>query len=48
MRELQKYRCRECDLCFTEDEITGMDEDGNDLCPACAKPLDENDIDYKH
>lgn len=39
------YRCTECDLCFTEDEITGMDENENDLCPACGKALDENDID---
>ena len=46
--ELKKYRCKICDLCFTEDEITSMDDDENDLCPACGKPLDEDDIDCKH
>ena len=40
------YRCTECDLCFTEYEITGINENGNDLCPACGKALDENDIDF--
>lgn len=38
------YRCTECDLFFTADEITGIDNDGNDLCPACAKPITEDDI----
>lgn len=42
------YRCSECDCRFDEDEITGMDDDGNDLCPACGKPLAEDDIDSKN
>ncbi len=42
--EIKQYRCSNCDLIFTDYDITGMDEDGNDLCPACAKPLNENDI----
>ena len=51
MRRYQKeepknYRCKGCKLCFTEEEITSMDENENDLCPACGKPLNENDIDY--
>ena len=42
--EIKQYRCSKCDLIFTDYDIAGMDEDGNDLCPACAKPLNENDI----
>lgn len=42
------YRCSECDYRFDEDEITGMDDDGNDLCPACGKSLTEDDIDLKN
>ena len=30
------YRCRKCDLTFCEDEITSMDDNENDLCPACG------------
>lgn len=30
------YKCSECDCRFEEDEIIGMDDDGNDLCPACG------------
>ena len=45
-KEEVNYRCKKCDLCFTEDEITSMDENENDLCPACGKPLNEKDIDY--
>lgn len=48
MFESTHYRCSKCDLRFTEDEITGMDEEGNDLCPACGKPLTEDDIDPKN
>lgn len=44
IEEIRQYRCSKCDLIFTDSDITGMDEDGNDLCPACAKPLNENDI----
>lgn len=43
-----KYRCRKCDLRFGENEITSVDEKGNDLCPACGKPLTDNDIDSKN
>lgn len=42
------YRCTECDLCFTADDVTGMDENGNDLCPACGKAITEEDIDPKN
>lgn len=42
------YKCSECDCRFDEDEITGMDDDGNDLCPACGKTLTEDDIDSKN
>jgi DNA-directed RNA polymerase subunit RPC12/RpoP len=48
MNECTNYRCSKCDLRFTEDEITGMDEDGNDLCPACGKIISEDDVDLKN
>lgn len=41
------YRCLQCDCIFTEDEVNEMDEDGNDICPACGKTLTEDDIAQK-
>ena len=29
--ESKNYRCTKCDCCFTEEEITSMDENENDL-----------------
>ena len=37
--EAEIFECAECGFQFTEDEITGMDEDGNDLCPACGRSI---------
>lgn len=39
----QDYRCRKCGLQFNHHEISVEDEQERDLCPACGKPLDEND-----
>ena len=41
---MTEYRCTKCDLQFDDREITAEDEQGRDLCPACTKPLNENDI----
>lgn len=40
----QDYRCRKCGLQFNHYEITAEDDEENNLCPACLKPLDEFDI----
>ena len=40
---MKKYRCRKCGLEFDHEEITAEDEKGRDLCPACCKPLTEED-----
>jgi hypothetical protein len=32
----KEFICDDCGLEFDRDEITAEDEDGNDLCPACA------------
>ena len=40
---MEKYRCRVCGLEFDQNEITAEDEKERDLCPACGKPLSEED-----
>ena len=42
------YKCSCCDCRFDKDEITSIDEDGNDLCPACGRKLTDEDIDCKN
>lgn len=32
----EQYFCRDCGHAFDEDELSGVDDDGNDLCPACG------------
>lgn len=39
----KRYRCRKCGLEFAHEDITAEDEKGRDLCPACCKPLTEED-----
>ena len=46
----EQYFCNSCGLAFDEDQLTGTDDEGNDLCPACGskdivdtgKPMDES------
>ena len=40
---MMEYRCVKCGLEFDITEISAEDEQGRDLCPACGKPLNEND-----
>lgn len=39
----KRYRCKRCGLEFAHEDITAEDEKGRDLCPACCKPLTEED-----
>lgn len=39
----KRYRCKGCCLEFAHEDITAEDEKGRDLCPACCKPLTEED-----
>lgn len=32
----KQYMCNDCGLAFDEDELTSIDDEGNDLCPACG------------
>lgn len=45
MENNENYYCRKCGLQFDSTEITAEDDEGRDLCPACGKPLTEQDID---
>ena len=36
-------RCRKCGFLYTEESLTSIDEEGNDLCPACGKTLTAED-----
>lgn len=37
------YRCKKCFCEFEQSEITAEDEQGRDLCPACANPINDED-----
>ena len=39
----RRYRCKRCGLGFEQSDITAEDRQGRDLCPACCKPLTEED-----
>lgn len=39
----KRYRCKKCGLEFAHEDITAEDDKGRDLCPACCKPLTEED-----
>ena len=39
----KRYRCKGFGLEFAHEDITAEDEEWRDLCPACCKPLTEED-----
>lgn len=39
----KRYRCTKCGLEFDQSDITAENSNGSDLCPACGKPLTEED-----